>query len=358
GSSDSRWPRTWSIACSGSPTAPCARGSQSARPVPTARSPNGSSTSSSARSARRRLPEGEGRWRTPSSASGSRRSTRSRGSAPATAPAPRTTSTPPPARAASPAPPRASRAAPPRGSRPARRSPPAGTPGFTMEVELQHLAPPVAMGVDQIEIHCHGLHSTHVDALNHLGRNGTWYGDYALDDDAAPSIADLADAGLVTRGVFADVPAVRGTEWADGDAPVTGDDLDAAVSAAGVTFEPGDALLLRMGRDAYEAAGNVYASSVGDPPPPGIGRSGAEWIADNRASIVGWDFLDSSHAAEPPGAVHSLIWAIGLVLIDNCDYGAARAALAAAGKATGLLVVAPLRIPGGTGCMVNPVLLV
>jgi kynurenine formamidase len=233
-----------------------------------------------------------------------------------------------------------------------------GHPGFTMEVELQHLAPPVAMAVDQIEIHCHGLHSTHVDALNHLGRNGTWYGDYALDDRDAPSIADLADAGLVTRGVFADVPAVRGTDWADGNVPVNGDDLDAAIVAAGVTFERGDALLLRMGRDAYEAAGNVYASSVGDPPPPGIGRSGAEWIADHHASIVGWDFLDSSHASEPPGAVHSLIWAIGLVLIDNCDYGAARAALAEAGKATGLLVVAPLRIPGGTGCMVNPLLLI
>jgi kynurenine formamidase len=232
-----------------------------------------------------------------------------------------------------------------------------GNPGFTMEVELQHLAPPVAMAVDQIEIHCHGLHSTHVDALNHLGRNGTWYGDFALDDDAAPSIADLADAGLVTRGVLADIPAVRGTDWVDGDEPVTGDDLDAALAAVDVTFEPGDALLLRMGRDAYEAAGNVYASSIAVPPPPGIGWSGAEWIADHQASIVGWDFLDSSHLSQPPGAVHSLIWAIGLVLIDNCDFGAARAALAAAAKATGLLVVAPLRIPGGTGCMVNPLLL-
>ena len=232
-----------------------------------------------------------------------------------------------------------------------------GNPGFSMEVELQYLADPVAMAVDHVEIHCHGLHSTHVDALNHLGRNGTWYGDFPLDDDAAPSIADLADAGLVTRGVLADIPAVRGTDWVDGEEPVTGDDLDAALAAVDVTFEPGDALLLRMGRDAYEAAGNVYASLIAVPPPPGIGWSGAEWIADHDASIVGWDFLDSSHPSQPPGAVHSLIWAIGLVLIDNCDFGAAGAALAAAGKVTGLLVVAPLRIPGGTGCMVNPLLL-
>jgi kynurenine formamidase len=233
-----------------------------------------------------------------------------------------------------------------------------GKPGLTLEVELELLADPVAMATDHVEIDCHGLHSTHVDALNHMGRSGTWYGGYALDDQAAPSIADLVDAGLVTRGVFADIPAVRGTEWVDGDEPVTGADLDAAMTAAGVTFEPGDALLLRMGRDAWEAAGNVYASMLADPPPPGIGGSGAEWIADHDVSILGWDFLDTFHASEPPGAVHSLIWAIGLVLIDNCDHGAARAALTAAGKATGLLVVAPLRIPGGTGCTVNPLLLI
>jgi kynurenine formamidase len=83
----------------------------------------------------------------------------------------------------------------------------------------------------------------------------------------------------------------------------------------------------------------------------------AEWIADRGAAIVGWDFLDAGHPSQPPGAVHMLIWAIGLVLVDNCDFAAARAALAAAGKATGLLVVAPLRIPGATGCTVNPLLL-
>jgi kynurenine formamidase len=231
-------------------------------------------------------------------------------------------------------------------------------PGLTMEVELEFLADPVAMATDHVEIDCHGLHSTHVDALNHMGRNRTWYGGFAVDDPNGPSMADLVDAGLVTRGVFADIAAARGTDWVDPQVPVGGDDIDAALAGAGVDFAPGDALLLRMGRDAWEAAGNVYTSMGGDPPPPGIGLGGAEWIADHGVSIVGWDFLDSGHSAEPPGSVHMLIWAIGLGLIDNCDFAAARTALAAAGKATGLLVVAPLRIPGATGCTVNPLLLV
>ena len=233
-----------------------------------------------------------------------------------------------------------------------------GKAGFAMEVHLEELADPVVMASDHVEIDCHGLHGTHVDALNHMGRNRTWYGGWAVDDPAGPSLADLVDVGMVTRAVFADIPAVRGTDWVDPDEPVTGADIDAALAAAGVTFAPGDALLLRMGRDRWEAAGNVYASTGGDPLPPGAGIGAAEWIADRGASIVAWDFLDSSHASQPPGAVHMLIWAVGLVLIDNCDFAAARAALAAAGKATGLLVVAPLRIPGATGCTVNPLVLI
>ena len=232
-----------------------------------------------------------------------------------------------------------------------------GKAGFTMEVHVEALADPVVMASDHVEIDCHGLHGTHVDALNHMGRDRTWYGGWAIDDPAGPSLVDLVDAGMVTRAVFADIPAVRGAEWVDPNEPVTGADIDAALAAAGVTFAPGDALLLCMGRDRWEAAGNVYASMVGDPPPPGAGIGAAEWIADHGAAIVGWDFLDSGHSSQPPGAVHMLIWAIGLVLIDNCDFAAARAALADAGTATGLLVVAPLRIPGATGCTVNPLLL-
>ena len=233
-----------------------------------------------------------------------------------------------------------------------------GKAGLTVEVHLEELRAPVWMASDHVEIDCHGLHSTHVDALNHMGRDRTWYGGWAVDDPDGPSVADLAAAGLVTRAVFVDIPAVRGTTWVDPDEPVDGADIDAALAAAGVDFRPGDALLLCMGRDRWEAAGNVYVSSVGDPPAPGAGLGAAEWIADRGASIVGWDFLDSGHPSQPPGAVHMLIWAIGLVLVDNCDFVAARRALAAAGTATGLLVVAPLRLPGATGAMVDPLLLV
>jgi hypothetical protein len=54
---------------------------------------------------------------------------------------------------------------------------------------------------------------------------------------------------------------------------------------------------------------------------------------------------------------HLLTWAIGLVLIDNCDIGPAARALAARGVSDGLLTVGPLQIRGATGSLVNPILM-
>lgn len=238
-------------------------------------------------------------------------------------------------------------------ARPLRPSPSQrgdGRPGFSLEVFTTD--GPVAMGSDHVELDCHGKDNTHVDGLNHIGIDGTWYGGYAYDDPTAPSIAELAATGIVTRGVHVDVPAARGTDWVDPDEPVTGEDIDRALAAAGVAFEPGDALLLDMGRDRYEAAGHEWVADHN----PGIGADGARWIADHGVSLVCWDFLDAFHPNQPLAPVHMLNWAIGLVLVDNCDHSRLRAALGP-GRATGALVLAPLPIEGATGCNVNPLVL-
>jgi kynurenine formamidase len=224
-------------------------------------------------------------------------------------------------------------------------------PVFALEVF--HTDGPIGAGTDHLELDCHGTVNTHLDGLNHMGIDGTWYGGWSMQDPDAPSIAEFARSGLVTRGVHVDVPAVRGTPWVDIDEPVTGADLDRALAASGTTFEPGDALLLDMGRDRFEAAGNVMAGERR----PGIGFDGARWLVDHGVSVVCWDFMDAFHADEPLGAVHMLIWAIGLVLVDNCDHSRLRTELAA-GQSGGALVVSPLPIDGATGNNVNPVVLV
>jgi kynurenine formamidase len=225
-------------------------------------------------------------------------------------------------------------------------------PAFALEVFTTD--GPIAMGSDHVELDCHGRDNTHVDGLNHIGLDGTWYGGHAYDDPAAPSIAELAEAGIFTRGVHVDIPAVRGTGWVDPDEPVTGADLDRALAGGGLTFEPGDALLLDMGRDRYEAAGHEWVIDRN----PGIGDDGARWIADHGVSVVCWDFLDAFHPDQPLAPVHMLNWAIGLVLVDNCDFARLRTDPGSAGgtATTGALAIAPLPIAGATGNNVNPLL--
>jgi kynurenine formamidase len=206
---------------------------------------------------------------------------------------------------------------------------------------------------DVMHVAAHGQRQTHLDAFNHYGRRGSWYGGYASDDPDSPSIVDLAGHKLFTRGVLVDVPAVRGTEWVDPRSAVTADDIEAALRSAQVTFTPGDALLLYMGRDRWERAGNELNVMSGEPM-PGAGASAARWIADHQVSLLCWDFLDGKCEGEPSLPVHLLIWAIGLLLVDNCNLGPAAAEVAASGSALGAIVVAPPPIPTATGCLVDP----
>ncbi len=224
-----------------------------------------------------------------------------------------------------------------------------GKPAF--ELEVFYTDGPIGMGSDHLELDCHGLLNTHVDGLNHLAIDGCWYGGWPVTDPAAPSIDDFAGSGLLVRAVHADIPAARGAQWVDAMRPVTGDDIERALAHAGLRLQPGDALLLDMGRDAFEAAGHEYEGS----PRPGLGLDGARWIAEHDVSVLCWDFLDANHPDEPLITGHGLNWAIGLLLIDNCSFSAFRAAADATGRREGALVVGVLPMPGATGCNVNPV---
>jgi kynurenine formamidase len=217
---------------------------------------------------------------------------------------------------------------------------------------------PLTASVDHIEADCHGIANTHVDALNHQGSAGTWYSGWDIDAADGPAVLDWSGTGIFTRGVHADITALRGTDWVDPAKPVTGDDIDAALARQGITFTSGDALLLDMGRDRAAAAGHPMTKASDPVSRPGLGMSGARWIAQHGVSVLCWDFIDAIHPDEPWPSTHLLIWAIGLVIVDNCDFAALRAhRQAAAVGAAGGLMLAPLPIPAGTGCVINPLLI-
>ena len=233
-------------------------------------------------------------------------------------------------------------------------------PGFHVEISSD---PAGICAMDQVEASCHGHAKTHIDALNHLAHAGKFYGGRTLQDPKLPSVVELAGHSLFTRAVVADITEVRGTPWVAADKPVTDADIDLALE--GVQVLPGDALVLYMGRDRWEAAGRSMAhnadggqSDLDGGRQAGAGRLAAKWILEHKISILAWDFLDSFDDPDAPGdakgTVHRLLPAAGLILIDNCDLGRAAAMMRNAGRRTAAFVTQPLAIPGGTGSLVTP----
>src|SRR6185437_13797223 len=169
-------------------------------------------------------------------------------------------------------------------------------PGFRHETWYRAAPDGTGWGQDHLVLNPHGLQNTHLDALNHVAVDGTFYGGRPVTAREQGSVDVLAPDGLVTRAVYVNVPHHRGTRWAD--RPVDGADIDAALAAAGFAFEPGDALCLDMGRDVFEAAAG---HPLGGPETKqdaggGLSSDGARWVAEHQVSILAWDMLDSAEA--------------------------------------------------------------
>jgi kynurenine formamidase len=86
------------------------------------------------------------------------------------------------------------------------------------------------------------------------------------------------------------------------------------------------------------------------------------WLRERDIAVLGSDGISDplgGPMVEPwPVPIHQcLIAAMGVHLLDNLDLATLADACLEHGRWTFLLTVAPLRIPGATGCAVNPVAL-
>lgn len=211
---------------------------------------------------------------------------------------------------------------------------------------------------DHIGLDVHGLSTTHVDALSHMFVRGEMYGgrpatDVRSDGARANTVLSMAD-GVVGRGVLLDIPRATGRDFLDAGEVVTLADLDAAERAQGVEVRPGDVLLVAWGREARKEARKGFDGFSGLHP------ECLPWLHEREVAVLGSDGIsDPMPFLGTPGwpfPVHQIgITAIGLHLIDNVALARLGEACARAGRWEFLFTMAPLRIPRGTGCPVNPV---
>ncbi|MFG3009625.1 cyclase family protein [Streptomyces cinerochromogenes] len=213
---------------------------------------------------------------------------------------------------------------------------------------------------DFIAADYHGKGVTHLDALSHIAYRGQLYdgrtaGD-AVGSEGARFGAVSTLGPLVTRGVLLDLPAALGVRWLEPGHAVHARDITAAERALGVTIGEADAVLLRSGQVRRRAELGAWDPDTAS---AGLHVDAVPLLAERGVALLGGDG-DSDVRPSPVEGVHSPVHALavaamGVPLLDNLDLEALSAATAEAGRYAFLLVVAPLKVPGGTGSPVNPV---
>lgn len=221
--------------------------------------------------------------------------------------------------------------------------------------------PRITTQADAIGLPSHGVTITHVDARAHFAVDGLIHGGHpavaatAADAPAPGRIHELRD-GIVTRGVLLDIAATAGRRWLEAGERIGVDALEAAEAAAGARVAEGDALLIRTGWPARRAA-------LGPAEPwkhrPGLDAGTLPWLRERGVSLVA---SDAAQDAVPSGSVaipmpiHTIgLVAMGLSLIDACDFERLATACRERGRWTCLFVVAPLVFRNATGSPVNPI---
>jgi kynurenine formamidase len=220
--------------------------------------------------------------------------------------------------------------------------------------------PGASFAADHITMNIHGDVDSHIDALCHVSYEGTLYNGVPEDVVSSSGAAELsieeAKDGIVGRGVLLDIPRLRGVPWLEPGEHVTAAELAAAEQSQQVRVGPGDLLFVRVGhRRRRDELGpwEVARSRAGLHP------DAAAYLAERQVAVLGCDSNGDTAPSVVDGVafpVHVLaINALGVYLLDYLQFDDLLPACEAAGRWSFLCVIAPLRLPGGTGSPVNPI---
>ena len=218
------------------------------------------------------------------------------------------------------------------------------------------------VSIDYIGMVFHGTTITHVDSLAHFMWEGKLYNGrpahlISTSLGATVESIELAQDGIVTRGVLVDVPMVRGVDWVERGEGVMPDDILRAEERCGFKVEEGDVLLVRTGQlhrrgvegpvDTREAGSTACQAAC----LPLFRDRGIAMIGTDTGNDVG----PSPYPAVPM-PIHQIgIPAMGLWILDNANLEELAQACRERSRWEFMLSIGPLRISNGTGSPVNPI---
>ncbi len=242
-----------------------------------------------------------------------------------------------------------------------------GTPAFVHEM----LTPPgnynagllTQVSHDRMTFITHGLINTHIDALGHMGHGGVCFDGNDYDEvvtmDRGVLGIDVTEcAPLTTRGVIIDVPRMRGVPRLQPD-DVVG---EADIERLATSIVSGDAVIIRTGVDWREAQ-RTRQAPVGEEIDrgnwPGLNCAAIDLLASLDISVVATDTPGDSFPHEYEEFTHAPVHTLaevyyGIPMLHNLELEEVSQAAADAGQTYCLLCVAPLNVPGATGSLIAP----
>jgi kynurenine formamidase len=212
----------------------------------------------------------------------------------------------------------------------------------------------VGFALERVEMDLHT--GTHVDALGHVAIGDAMYGGRAVSDVVRMSGLSVLGAeeipSFISRGVLLDVAAVAGVESLPLGHTVSADELRAALSAADLTLQRGDVVLVNTGWLGTQFQDAAAYPQMGY---PGLGLEAAELLIEGGALAIGADNIsvEALTLQAPPdiAGVHKRCLAdAGVFLIENV----VTSALAEAKVSEFAFVCAPVKFQGGTAAPARP----
>jgi kynurenine formamidase len=195
--------------------------------------------------------------------------------------------------------------------------------------------------------------STHIDALNHVSKDGYIYGGHRIEDvegDFGMSAEGIETVPpIVTRGVLLDVAAYKGVERIEDHYEITVRDLEETLARQGTRVEVGDAVIVRTGKMRQYAVDND-AFMAGQ---PGVGLDAALWLYDRGMAVLGSDTTgtEPQPVTDWEHTVHvAMLMERGVHLIEWMNLET----LAQAPVREFLFVCLPLKLRGASGSWVRP----
>ena len=221
----------------------------------------------------------------------------------------------------------------------------------------------MGFATDFLGMQFHGDCHTHLDALCHVSYKGMLYNGIPaakVNVTGASRLDVTAYAqGIIGRGVLIDVPRYRGVEWLEPGEAVTADEIEAIEKSENVRLDEGDIMVFRTGQYRRRQAKGPWNVGAG-----GEGRAGLDpysllLLHERKVSA----FLPEGDGEVFPGYVEGMscpihvlqIPAMGMFCSDSLQLEELSAVCLEEGRFEFMTVIAPLRLPKGTGCPFNPI---